>query len=245
MSTFSLSIDNRNNYNLFDNYLNNNKSIKPLLPSENTCFSEEESDSTMKKEEMDSDNDSLIEYTKNTKKNKKMIENEKKQKNLYKTELCRNWEETGQCRYGTKCQYAHGAQDLREIERHPKYKTQKCRTFHKTGSCPYGARCTFRHFSLPGDEDNKEEPVMFPTVAENTMQPKIFFGQHQWSQGLLMGEHYTRRNPLGSPFDLEDSLLPTNAESLLPHQLLFDLEQPIPTQQEDSLCKSFFRPWLI
>ncbi|KAI8079619.1 uncharacterized protein B0P05DRAFT_447881, partial [Gilbertella persicaria] len=70
-----------------------------------------------------------------------------KQKNLYKTELCRNWEETGHCRYGLKCQYAHGAADLREVDRHPKYKTQKCRTFHQTGACPYGSRCTFRHFN--------------------------------------------------------------------------------------------------
>ncbi|KAI9493919.1 hypothetical protein BDB00DRAFT_762900, partial [Zychaea mexicana] len=69
---------------------------------------------------------------------------EKKQR-LYKTELCRNWEELDHCRYGTKCQYAHGLDDLRDVERHPKYKTQVCRTYCQTGTCPYGARCTFRH----------------------------------------------------------------------------------------------------
>ena len=36
---------------------------------------------------------------------------------LYKTELCRSFEETGQCRYVGKCQFAHGFQELRVIPR--------------------------------------------------------------------------------------------------------------------------------
>ncbi|CEG63747.1 hypothetical protein RMATCC62417_00847 [Rhizopus microsporus] len=323
------------------------KSIKssPMMNDLNTCFSEEEeSDSTNstnslennhkrfnkavlkkrevklnKKDELDSDNDSLIEYSKNTKKIKntkkqQSSETEKKQKSLYKTELCRNWEETGQCRYGLKCQYAHGAQDLREIERHPKYKTQKCRTFHKTGACPYGSRCTFRHFSLPGDdakikeendkmgsvtgtsattttstlsttvfrgtESSKREPMVFPSAFTENLK---MFQPNQWYNDAsfpfattattippTLGDQPLKRNY--SPFvDYEDSLLPSNAESLLPHQLLFDLDSPdveeqmkhcplrnyvsqIPSYQHttinttntnDTLCKSFFRPWLI
>jgi len=39
---------------------------------------------------------------------------------LYKTELCRSWEEKGTCRYGTKCQFAHGEDELRNVSRHPK-----------------------------------------------------------------------------------------------------------------------------
>jgi Zinc finger C-x8-C-x5-C-x3-H type (and similar) len=39
---------------------------------------------------------------------------------LYKTELCRSWEEKGTCRYGTKCQFAHGEDELRIVSRHPK-----------------------------------------------------------------------------------------------------------------------------
>lgn len=39
---------------------------------------------------------------------------------LYKTELCRSWEEKGTCRYGTKCQFAHGEDELRKVARHPK-----------------------------------------------------------------------------------------------------------------------------
>ena len=39
---------------------------------------------------------------------------------LYKTELCRSWEEKGTCRYGPKCQFAHGEEEVRRVARHPK-----------------------------------------------------------------------------------------------------------------------------
>ncbi|KFB52417.1 AGAP010954-PA-like protein [Anopheles sinensis] len=54
----------------------------------------------------------------------------------YKTELCRPYEEAGECKYGDKCQFAHGMQELRNLQRHPKYKTELCRTFHSVGFCP-------------------------------------------------------------------------------------------------------------
>ncbi|EKM83463.1 hypothetical protein AGABI1DRAFT_33015 [Agaricus bisporus var. burnettii JB137-S8] len=68
---------------------------------------------------------------------------------LYKTELCRSWEEKGTCRYAAKCQFAHGEDELRKVSRHPKYKTEICRTFWVSGSCPYGKRCCFIHTELP------------------------------------------------------------------------------------------------
>ncbi|XP_074111039.1 tis11 zinc finger protein [Cotesia typhae] len=63
----------------------------------------------------------------------------------YKTELCRPFEESGTCKYGDKCQFAHGYNELRNLTRHPKYKTELCRTFHTIGFCPYGPRCHFIH----------------------------------------------------------------------------------------------------
>ncbi|KAK0171778.1 hypothetical protein PV328_005184 [Microctonus aethiopoides] len=63
----------------------------------------------------------------------------------YKTELCRPFEESGICKYGDKCQFAHGYTELRNLTRHPKYKTELCRTFHTIGFCPYGPRCHFIH----------------------------------------------------------------------------------------------------
>lgn len=68
---------------------------------------------------------------------------------LYKTELCRKWTERGSCRYGSKCQFAHGKEELRPVERHHLYRTQLCRTFYHTGQCPYGSRCCFIHATTP------------------------------------------------------------------------------------------------
>ena len=64
---------------------------------------------------------------------------------LYKTELCRSYLETGTCRYGAKCQFAHGEHELRPVQRHPRYKTEVCQTFQLYGTCKYGSRCRFIH----------------------------------------------------------------------------------------------------
>lgn len=63
----------------------------------------------------------------------------------YKTELCRTFSESGRCRYGAKCQFAHGLGELRQASRHPKYKTEFCHKFYLQGRCPYGSRCHFIH----------------------------------------------------------------------------------------------------
>ena len=63
----------------------------------------------------------------------------------YKTEMCRPFMEHGSCKYGDKCQFAHGTDELRSVNRHPKYKTDMCRTYHSVGFCPYGPRCHFIH----------------------------------------------------------------------------------------------------
>jgi len=73
------------------------------------------------------------------------IEAELSRQNLYKTELCRSWVESASCKYGNKCQFAHGQHELRPVIRHPKYKTEICKTFHTNGTCPYGKRCRFVH----------------------------------------------------------------------------------------------------
>ncbi|XP_015241627.1 PREDICTED: zinc finger protein 36, C3H1 type-like 1 [Cyprinodon variegatus] len=78
----------------------------------------------------------------------------------YKTELCRSFTENGQCKYGGRCQFAHGPEELRDLNRHPKYKTEPCRTFHSIGFCPYGIRCHFIHNS---EEEKK------PTFSRSSL----------------------------------------------------------------------------
>ncbi|GCC44271.1 hypothetical protein chiPu_0028074 [Chiloscyllium punctatum] len=93
----------------------------------------------------------------------------------YKTELCRPFQESGLCRYGDKCQFAHGLGELRIVSRHPKYKTELCRTFHSSGFCPYGSRCHFIHHPA---EERPSRPRLqqstsfsgFPTTSTSTSQ---------------------------------------------------------------------------
>lgn len=101
------------------------------------------------------------------------IEEEISGQNLYKTELCRSFEDTGSCRYGTKCQFAHGKADLRPVLRHPKYKTEICKTFFNEGTCPYGRRCRFIHSTSP--EINipiaGNQPIQNPRVSSSPISP--------------------------------------------------------------------------
>lgn len=82
----------------------------------------------------------------------------------YKTELCRTYEEMGTCRYEDRCQFAHGATELRAVSRHPRYKTELCRTFHTSGFCPYGYRCHFIHA--------KQVPVQGQVKSQCRHQPR-------------------------------------------------------------------------
>ncbi|KAL7825104.1 hypothetical protein AOLI_G00323110 [Acnodon oligacanthus] len=89
----------------------------------------------------------------------------------YKTELCRTFTERGLCKYGSKCQFAHGAEELRGINRHPKYKTELCRTFHSIGFCPYGIRCHFVHNNE--DDHAHARPQPQATVATAHRPPLL------------------------------------------------------------------------
>ncbi|KAJ1548470.1 hypothetical protein HK405_003078 [Cladochytrium tenue] len=80
---------------------------------------------------------------------------------LHKTELCRTLEETGSCKYGTKCQFAHSEDELRAVARHPKWRTKPCKTFWSEGTCPYGKRCGFIHLA----QDALPQPPPPPPLA--------------------------------------------------------------------------------
>lgn len=98
----------------------------------------------------------------------------------YKTELCRSFTESGFCKYGGKCQFAHGAEELRDLNRHPKYKTEPCRTFHTIGFCPYGVRCHFVHngeeekpFSRSSSFSSSSSVVPPPSASPTPRRPLI------------------------------------------------------------------------
>ncbi|KAI9285427.1 hypothetical protein BC943DRAFT_277725 [Umbelopsis sp. AD052] len=109
-----------------------------------------------------------------------------KKADLYKTEMCRNWQEIGYCRYGKKCRYAHGHTELRAVKRHQRYKTEVCRTYHETGTCPYGVRCTFIH-----DEKSSANPNI---VFLNGKKPKAEKGKI-YNTHVVVGARNTPSSP--------------------------------------------------
>ncbi|XP_018329864.1 mRNA decay activator protein ZFP36L2 isoform X2 [Agrilus planipennis] len=109
----------------------------------------------------------------------------------YKTELCRPFEEFGVCKYGDKCQFAHGAAELRTLARHPKYKTELCRTYHTVGFCPYGPRCHFVH--------NQDEAIRATPTPAGTAAALIAPRQQQQTQ-------HHHQQPRSRPAALSPSL---------------------------------------
>ncbi len=72
------------------------------------------------------------------------------EKQKFKTEMCKNWIEAGRCRYGAKCQFAHGYHEIvGKIPQNQRYKSKLCSTFQTEHFCPYGKRCLFRHEDRP------------------------------------------------------------------------------------------------
>ncbi|KAM9853578.1 mRNA decay activator protein ZFP36L1 [Aulostomus maculatus] len=119
----------------------------------------------------------------------------------YKTELCRTFEESGACKYGTKCQFAHGLDELRGLSRHPKYKTEPCRTFHTIGFCPYGARCHFIH--------NADELLNNTAGPQQKLRPPLL--RHSLSFAGFSSTPQTFQ-----PVEEPSSLLFTRASSVSP-----------------------------
>ena len=100
----------------------------------------------------------------------------------YKTELCRPFEENGKCKYGEKCQFAHGKHELRQMVRHPKYKTELCRTYHTSGLCPYGPRCHFIHNQDEVAEQPRQQAITHvgfkPAASASPVQRQVINNLH-------------------------------------------------------------------
>jgi len=93
----------------------------------------------------------------------------------YKTEMCKNWELRGHCKFGDKCCFAHGRDQLKvKVLTHIKYKTKPCKQYHQTGYCPYGQRCQYLH---------KEaiQPNVFcnPAEGRHTINNQIYEVLHE------------------------------------------------------------------
>nr|XP_008512454.1 PREDICTED: zinc finger protein 36, C3H1 type-like 1 [Equus przewalskii] len=97
----------------------------------------------------------------------------------YKTELCRPFEENGACKYGDKCQFAHGIHELRSLTRHPKYKTELCRTFHTIGFSTAAATGLLDSPTsiTPPPILSADDLLGSPTLPDGTNNPFAFSSQ--------------------------------------------------------------------
>ncbi|XP_071935780.1 uncharacterized protein [Coffea arabica] len=103
---------------------------------------------------------------------------------FYKTEKCRSSEDSNAGRFGTKCQFAHGKEELRSsrISKN-KLEAQFCKTY-SSGSCAYGTKCRFVHdqikAAVPSMEPSPTSKVL-PTprraISPITLQNKADFGE--------------------------------------------------------------------
>ena len=83
-----------------------------------------------------------------------------------KTELCKNWQEYGKCKFGDKCSFAHGAHELRvRTDMPPSFKSRQCRQFNEHSVCPYGTRCQFIH--IPLSPEKQQNVCYTKTLSEN------------------------------------------------------------------------------
>lgn len=112
---------------------------------------------------------------------------------LFKTEMCRNFVKTGECQFGDDCHFAHGGDQLRAVDSHPKHKTSKCKFYFEKGVCPYGPKCHFLHESSEvssAGEQRDPSPVReespLPTRAEYTRN------RRHSSDDLQVSEQYMR-----------------------------------------------------
>lgn len=131
----------------------------------------------------------------------------------YKTELCNRFRERGYCKYGKRCLYAHGPEELRPSSRvfDPKYKTQRCKHWWETGKCPYAKRCRFIHretpeqlrqlrrlhgvppddmptCELPGPVMTLEEPPLERSVSFEEMSAQILAAPRRDANGVIIDD---------------------------------------------------------
>lgn len=136
----------------------------------------------------------------------------------YKTELCRTFEESGTCKYGAKCQFAHGMDELRGLSRHPKYKTEPCRTFHTIGFCPYGARCHFIHNAdeMQAAGSAPQRPKLRPPLLRHSLSFGGFSSPSHIFQPVEESQLFARASSVSPPPPSSSSGSPERLSPLFP-----------------------------
>ncbi len=94
------------------------------------------------------------------------------EKILYKTEICKEWQKAGSCRYGDRCKFAHGSKELKYKKVHKKYRTKICKHFFNFGACRYGERCGFIHIEIDDAYKNATEEKLDVNIEKMILWQK-------------------------------------------------------------------------
>ena len=150
----------------------------------------------------------------------------------YKTALCKHFNTPQGCSYGDKCQFAHGQQELKQIDNtkinnqnfipqnnkqknNLNYKIVKCKNWEKDKTCKYGAHCTFAHgdSELRNKADNLYQMgpnmgMMFPTFMMDMSQ---MMGNPQFDMSqMTMAPMMMGMNPAAVPAQMPNNVMSNN-----------------------------------
>lgn len=95
-------------------------------------------------------------------------------KSFYKTEICRSWEDFGSCRYGAKCQFAHGKEELRptRFSNKNKSETQMCKSY-SSGSGSYGSKCRLSHEQNYSPASGTDSPFTMTSLSSRIVSQNV------------------------------------------------------------------------
>ena len=130
-----------------------------------------------------------------------------------KTELCKNWEAYGWCKFGDHCSFAHGVHELRaRTGVPPTFKTRQCRQYTENLICPYGCRCQFIHNPLTSERQKNASYVkmMQENISYSEARLKCLEDPNvpaEFNENLMYISSYDRRrlnvfSKLGDGFKL-------------------------------------------
>jgi len=81
----------------------------------------------------------------------------------FRTEMCKNFQLYGTCKYGDECSFAHGRTHMMiKNDVSNLYKTKLCKKYSTNGYCPYGMRCQFIHDmseTRPDEVPQQQAPI--------------------------------------------------------------------------------------
>ncbi|KAK4377181.1 hypothetical protein RND71_003477 [Anisodus tanguticus] len=90
---------------------------------------------------------------------------------FHKSETCRWWEDSGTCRFGSKCRFVHGKEDLRPTAFANRNQSEALLSrSYSSGSCSYGPRGRSVHYQL----HSATSPTMAaPTSTTTTVKQVV------------------------------------------------------------------------